>query len=203
VAQRNDRRAGAIRRTEFGLQVRLPHKLCQIAPLRRVKGYAVSASDVSHWVDTAKNICEILAIFGGAAWTYLNYFRGRIYKPRLECSVEASIEKHSGHSFLKAVVTIKNIGLSKVPIQQRGTGLLIYSANMLDRPPSFPSEVLWNEPVAAFGVFSGKTGVEPSEPIAESEMVALPQDDVLTHKVTLKVVSGEIWWTAESIVSHT
>ncbi len=161
------------------------------------------ASDFGHWVETAKNICEILAILVGAAWTYLNYFRGRIYKPRLECSVEASIERHSGHSFLKAIVTIRNIGLSKVPIQQRGTGLLIYSANMQDRPPSFPIEVLWGEPVAAFGVFSGKNGVEPSEPMSESVMVALPSGDVFTHKVTLKVVSGEIWWTAESIVSHT
>jgi hypothetical protein len=163
----------------------------------------VWASDVSHWVETAKNVCEILAIFGGAAWTYLNYFRGRIYKPRLECSIEASIEKHSGHSFLKAIVTIRNIGLSKVPIQQKGTGLLIYSANVQNRPPSFPSEVLWDEPVAAFGVLSGKNGVEPSEPISESLLVALPHGDAFTHKLTLKVVSGEIWWTAESIVSHT
>ncbi len=159
-------------------------------------------SDISHWVETAKNVCEILAILGGAAWTYLNYFRGRIYKPRLECSIEASIEKHSGHSFLKAAVKVRNIGLSKVPIQQKGTGLLIYSAKMQDQPPSFPSEVLWDEPVAAFDVFSGKNGVEPSEAISESVMIALPQGVVFTHKVTLKVVSGEIWWTAESIVSH-
>jgi hypothetical protein len=164
----------------------------------------VCISDVGHWVETAKNVCEILAIFGGAAWTYLNYFRGRIYKPRLECSVEAAIEKHSGHSFLKVIVGIKNIGLSKVPIQQKGTGLLIYAANTRGHNPSFPSEIRWNEPVAAFVVFSGRKWVEPSEPIAESLMVALPHGgDVFAYKVTLKVVSGKIWWTAETVVGDT
>jgi hypothetical protein len=163
----------------------------------------VFASDVSHWVETAKNICEILAIFGGAAWTYLNYFRGRIYKPKLECSVEASIEKHSGHSFLKAIVRIRNIGLSKVPIEQKGTGFLVYSRNTQGDNPSFPSEIQWREPVAAFVVFSGRKWVEPSESIAESVMVALPHGDAFTYKVTLKVVSGRIWWTAETLVGDT
>jgi hypothetical protein len=89
----------------------------------------VSASDFSRWVETAKSLCEILAIFAGGAWTYLNYFRGRLHKRRLECSVEASVEKHSGRSFLKVVVRMRNIGLSKVPIQQTGTALLIYSVD--------------------------------------------------------------------------
>jgi hypothetical protein len=163
----------------------------------------VSAWDFGHLVETAKNLCEILAILGGAAWTYLNYFRGRIYKLKLECSVETSIEKYAGHSFLKAAARIRNIGLSKVPIQQKGTALLVYSVNMQDRTPTFPSHVRWNEPVAAFDVFSGRKWVEPSESIAESLMVDLPHGGAFTYKVILKVVSGEILWTAEGIVADT
>jgi hypothetical protein len=163
----------------------------------------VFTSDFSHWVETVKNLCEILAIFGGAAWTYLNYFRGRTYNPRLECSIDASVEKHSGHSFLTTVVRVKNIGLSKVPIDQKGTALLIYSADLEDRAPSFPSQLRWNEPVAAFDVFAGQRWVEPAESIAESLMVDLPHGGTFTYKIALKVVSGEIWWTAESIVGDT
>ncbi len=98
-------------------------------------------SPIAAGVETLKNICEILAILVGAAWTYLNYFRGRTYKPRLECSVDASVEKHSGRSFLRATVRVRNIGLSKVPIEQKGTALLIYSANLQEQAPSFPSQV--------------------------------------------------------------
>jgi hypothetical protein len=113
------------------------------------------------------------------------------------------VEKHSGHSFLRAIVRIRNIGLSKVPIQQRGTALLIYSVNMQGRTPTFPSQVRWNEAVAAFDVFAGQRWVEPSESIAESLMVDLPHGGTFTYKVTLKTVSGKIWWTAESIVADT
>ena len=155
------------------------------------------------WVETVKNVCEILAILGGAAWTYLNYFRGRTYDPRLECLVEASVEEHSGQSFLRAVVRIRNNGLSKVPIQQKGTALLIYSVNTQEENPPFPSQVRWNKPVAAFDVFTGQKWVEPSEPMAESLMVTLPRGGTSTYKIALKVVSGRNLWTAETIVSNT
>jgi hypothetical protein len=100
-------------------------------------------------------------------------------------------------------VKIRNIGLSRVPIEPKGTALLIYSVIMQGRVPSFPTRVRWDGPVAAFGVFSGKKWVESSETITESFMVALPHGDILTYKVTLKVVSGEIWWTAENVVYDT
>jgi hypothetical protein len=158
---------------------------------------------ISSWVETVKNVCEILAILVGAAWTYLNYFRGRTYKPRLECSIDASVEKHSGHSFLQVAVKVRNIGLSRVPVDPRGTALLVYSLAAQDHTPSFPSQIRWDNPVAAFGLFSGKKWVESSETIAEALMVALPRAGAVTYKVTLKVVSGEIWWTAESILAHT
>ena len=150
-------------------------------------------------VETTKNIAEIGAIFGGAIWTYKNYFQGRIYKPRLECSVE----EHSGHSFLQVAARIRNIGLSKVRIEQKGTALLLYSVSLQGQSPSFPSQVRWNEPVAAFGVFSGRKWVESSESITEAWMVALPHGQALTYKVALKVVSGKIWWTAEKVVGDT
>jgi hypothetical protein len=121
----------------------------------------------------------------------------------LECAVEASLEEHLGHPFLKAEATIRNIGLSKVPIHRQGTALLIYSVNIRDRTPTFPSQVRWNQPVAAFPIFSGRKWVEPSESIAESMMVDLPHGGDFIYKVILKVVSGDILWTAEGIVADT
>jgi hypothetical protein len=98
---------------------------------------------------------------------------------------------------------MRNIGLSRVPIESKGTALLLYSITAEDQSPPFPSHVQWKEPVAAFDLFSGRKWVESSETITEALMVALPRSDVSTYKVTLKVVSREIWWTAESILAHT
>jgi hypothetical protein len=92
--------------------------------------------------------------------------------------------------------------LSKVSIQQKGTGLLIDSADMQGQAPLFPSEVRWKN-LAAFEVFSGNNGVEPSEPISESVMIALPHADAVAYRATLTVVSGEFWWTAATIVADT
>jgi hypothetical protein len=158
---------------------------------------------IASWVETVKNVCEILAILVGAAWAYLNYFRGRIYKPRLECAVDALIEKHSGHPFLRATVRVKNLGLSKVQIEQKGTALLIYSANLQEQAASFPIQVRWSNPVGAFDVFSGGSRVESSEAVAESIMVALPHGGDLAYKVALTIVSGDVWWTADAILGDT
>src|ERR1700722_998994 len=192
---------GSPGRTEFGLQVRLPTNF--LVRLETMFAETQAHALINSWVETIKGVCEILAILVGAAWTYLNYFRGRIYKHRLECSVDASIEKHAGHTFLRAAVRIRNIGLSRVPIEPKGTALLLYSIPAQDQAPSFPSHVEWEEPVAAFDLLAGRKWVESSEAVAEALMVALPRSDASTYKVTLKVVSGEIWWTAESILAHT
>jgi hypothetical protein len=74
-----------------------------------------------------------------------------------------------------------------------------YASPLFFVPTSNPM----GEPVAAFDVFSGSKWVEPSEPIAESSIVALPPGNALAYKATLKVVSGAIWWTAEAIVGDT
>jgi hypothetical protein len=100
-------------------------------------------------------------------------------------------------------VRIRNIGLSRVPIEKRGTALLIYPAHLPEEGPSFPSQVQRNEPVAAFDVFAGQPWVEPSEPTSESFMVTLPHKDRTIYKVALKVASGRVWWTAETVVEDT
>ncbi len=62
------------------------------------------------------------------------------------------------------------------------------------------SGAVGGKPVAGFEVFAGQKWAEPSEPIAESLLVALPRADGHIYRLALKVVSVRIWWTAETIV---
>jgi hypothetical protein len=100
-------------------------------------------------------------------------------------------------------VRVKNLGLSKVQIEQKGTALLIYSANLQEQAASFPIQVRWSNPAGAFDVFSGGSRVESSEAVAESIMVALPHGGDLAYKVALTIVSGDVWWTADAILGDT
>lgn len=150
-------------------------------------------------VEVAKNICEIVAILVGAFWTYLNYFRGRTYRPRLECAIDASVQEHSDYAYLKVVTRVKNVGLSKVPIDQEGTGLLVYSLRALDSGPSSPIQAKWNDSGGAFSVLTNHRWIEPGEPVSEPLMIALSDRTATAYKVMIKVISGKVSWTAETI----
>jgi hypothetical protein len=159
------------------------------------------AFGVGACVEVLKNIFEIAAIIMGGIWTYFNFFKGRTYRSRLECEVEGSIETHSSRSLLKVDVRIKNVGLSKVPIGHEGTILQLHSAVAMTTSPSWPCQVIWSdEPTAVFDVFKDHDSVEPSEPIEDQVLAELPDDAARAYKLTLKVLSKNLFWTAKTIV---
>jgi hypothetical protein len=158
---------------------------------------------VSAFVEVLKDFVETLAIIVGGFWTYLNYFKGRTYRSRLECNVEPSIVTHPPRSMLKVVVKVKNVGLSKVSIQQEGTALQLHRALTPKASPPWPCQAMWENDPALFDVFKEHTSVEPSEPIEDQVLVELPRDKASAYKLTLTVRSGKEFWTAKSIVQAT
>jgi hypothetical protein len=156
---------------------------------------------ISAFVELLKNVFEIAAIGAGAIWTYFNFFKGRTYRPRLECKVDGSVETHSGRSLMKVVVRAKNVGLSKVSIEQRGTILQVYPAVTQGSSPSFPCQVMWGDKPAVFDVFKDHAWVEPSEPVEDQVLIELPDNKAPAYKLNLKVLSKKISWTARNIVS--
>jgi len=155
---------------------------------------------VAAFVELLKNVVEIAAIGTGGFWTYFNFFKGRTYKPRLECRVDGSVETHSGRSLMKVVVRVKNVGLSKVSIEQKGTILQLYPAVSQSSSPSSPCQMIWSEKPAVFDVFKDQECVEPSEPIEDQVLVELPNDEAPAYKLALRVLSKKTWWTAGNIV---
>jgi len=155
---------------------------------------------VSAFVELLKNVCEIAAIITGAIWTYYNFFKGRTYRLRLECEVDGSIETYSGRAQLKVVVKARNVGLSKVLVDQKGTILQLHSAVPPNTVPSWPCQVTWSNEPAVFDVFKDHPSIEPSEPIEDQVLVELPDDNAPAYKLTLKVLSKKVSWTARNIV---
>jgi hypothetical protein len=155
---------------------------------------------VSAFVELVKNILEIIAIVAGGIWTYFNFFKGRTYRPRLECSVDGSVEESSGQRFLKVVVRAKNVGLSKVPIEQKGTILQLYEAIPPSSNPESPFQATWNDSPAVFDVFKEHAWIEPSEPVEDHVLIELPNNNAPAYKLNLKVLSKKISWTARNII---
>src|SRR5215203_2638373 len=67
-------------------------------------------------LDLLQSGFTILAIFVAGAWTYYNYFKGKIYK--IEPEVSGSVVTLNDVLHLKATLGVKNVGLSKVDIQE-------------------------------------------------------------------------------------
>ncbi|MGA7967719.1 MAG: hypothetical protein WB983_03735 [Terriglobales bacterium] len=152
------------------------------------------------FVEVVKNLCEITAIAMGGIWTYFNFFKGRTYKSRLECEVNGTVEIHSGQSWLKIVMKTKNVGRSKVPIGREGTVLQVQSAVVARTPPRWPMQANWREGPAVWGVFGDHDWLEPSEPIEDHLLIELPDDKTPAYRLTLRVLSGNLWWTATNVV---
>jgi len=157
---------------------------------------------MKEFVEILKNIFEIAAIIAGGVWTYFNYFKGRTYRSRLECNVEGSIITHSSRSLLRALVKVKNVGLSKVSIDQRGTILQLQRAVTCGKNPEWPCQAMWDDHPAVFDVFKEHPHVEPSEPVEDLVLVELPQDKdrLSAYRLILRVSSGKQVWIAKYIV---
>ena len=155
---------------------------------------------IAAFIEVLKDVFEIAAIAMGGVWTYFNFFKGRTYKSRLECEVHGSVETHSGQPWLKVVMKTKNVGLSKVPIERSGTFLQLHSAIAPRTCPPWPCQATWNQAPAVWGVFKDHDWLEPSEPIEDQMLIELPDDKAPAYSLTLKVLSGKLWWTATNIV---
>lgn len=137
-------------------------------------------------LEDAKTISEIFAIFVGGFWAYYRFFRGRTFRPRLEFLVSASVQRTGSSSELLAYLQMKNVGLSKVEISQRGSGLRVFRS--LPASPDDPTHVRW-ERLVTLPVFENHAWIEPSETIKEQMLLRVVLAESTAVKCELRIVS--------------
>jgi hypothetical protein len=158
------------------------------------------SSSLSTTLDVLDKVVKILAVIIGSAWAYLNYRRGRTFSHRLEPEISGKIFRYRNAWVLSGVAKVKNLGLSKVSIEQRGTAIIIDDLVLKtsqEESPKLETEEISN---GVLEVFKAHGWIEPGEPIEESFLFALPlQSDRVAVRVELRIVSEDIEWNADSI----
>jgi hypothetical protein len=101
--------------------------------------------------DILQKLFTTAAIIVGAIWTYFNFFRGRTYKIRLEPEVSGKAVTIDGLNHLVAAIRLKNVGLSRAEIEQKGSALELLAYNAPDGTKNIVSAA-W-APLTAFPVF--------------------------------------------------
>ncbi|HEY3971480.1 MAG TPA: hypothetical protein VGM18_00665 [Candidatus Sulfotelmatobacter sp.] len=158
-----------------------------------------SASLLSSILDVVDKVTKILAVVIGGGWAYLNYLRGRTFRKRLELKISGKPIWCRGVLFLSGSAQIKNVGLSKFSIEQRGTAI---SVSDLIPVPAVKNPVDASEElVKVRSVYKNHGWIEPGETIEESFLLQLPEDELRAAvKLELRVVAAHIEWNANSIV---
>jgi hypothetical protein len=146
--------------------------------------------------DWAK-LFQIAAIIVGAIAAYVKWFRGRLYRTRLEISV-VGILVEDPPCKLHATARLKNVGLSKAPIKHSRSCLRVFSA-MPTKPISEMIRVDWKRE-STFPIFQQHDWIESGETIEDQFLVTLPEGRPWTYRVEALITSGRINWTATGIV---
>ena len=150
-------------------------------------------------IDLVHTFLEIAAILIAGFWSYISYLRGRTFKLRMEPSIVGKSVEVGGVQFISGIARVKNVGLSKLPIEQTGTAILV--SDLLSPAPTLEPTCVNEGFTLVLEVFKKHTWVEPGEPIEELFMLRLPENpERVALKLQLRLVVRGIEWNADSII---
>jgi hypothetical protein len=72
--------------------------------------------DAKTTIEEVNNVVTSAAVVVGGIWAYFKFIRGRTFAHRAELDVTPSLDQSTGASYLSVTVTLKNTGLSKLPL---------------------------------------------------------------------------------------
>ncbi len=155
---------------------------------------------LDQWDKLISIIQKIIASAGiiiGAIWAYFNYFRGRINRPRLETNVSGKIIKHNETLLLIATIKIKNVGLSKIDIQQKGSGMRIIGFEKQNEVKNLTK--LEGVRIKTVPILTKHSWIEPNETIEDVHTYILPNKEYYGINLDVRLVTKKIVWRFSSV----
>lgn len=146
---------------------------------------------VSNLLDDGEKLFTILGVIAAGFWVYVNFLRGRTYRPRLELKVSGALSREGEYTSLIAVISLKNVGLAKVQLLKRGTA---FTVNYSPMPTSLPEPAAikeWRQ-IDISDLFASHQWIESGEVIDEHRLVVLPKGDYLAFCLDARVVSPRL-----------
>jgi hypothetical protein len=150
-------------------------------------------------LDVIDEIVKIAAVVVAGAWAYLNYVRGRTHRRRLEINLSGALSEHAGEEFFFGSCSAKNVGLSKAPLNEEGSGISLFALRMATR--SDGSKRLVPEELVVLSLFAKHGWIEPGETISEPVAIPLPKGTLplLGVRVDAMISNGKTTWNASQI----
>lgn len=152
--------------------------------------------------DLVQSLLTSTGILIGGGWAYFKYLRGHTFGERLEVTAHGTITR--AHS-LSVTLQAKNVGLSKVPVVQEGSGLRIsaYVAQpqRLETEAEVPGlEATWRR-LETVPIFESDKWIDPGETIREQRLFTLPDGVPEIVKLELFLQSKKFAWHGSAVVT--
>jgi len=143
-------------------------------------------------LDRVEKVLKIAAYLVGGGWVYFNFFKGRTYRPRLELRVTGQLSRRTTPEFVQVAVTVKNVGLSKVEVSQRGTALRLFAYDKSAKDG-------WKH-LDTYGILTSHQWIEPGELLEEPALYELDLRDVSAIRAVVVVTGKKTMWEASCIL---
>jgi len=147
-----------------------------------------------------KDVVQIVATIVGAVWAYIKFFRGRTFKRRLELGVACLIVSQGDHNYLSTSIQLKNVGLSRLTLKNRTTGLLTYWSLPAEVGQEDALEVRWSKSYTFVSAFSSHEYIEGGETINETLLLEVLPAPAKAYKLILKVTGHGMTWKSKTAV---
>ena len=146
--------------------------------------------DIKNILDNLQKVFTILAILIGGIWAYFNFFKGRVYRIRVEPTISGKVFDKDGTTYLIVKLQLKNAGLSKVDIQHKGSGFRIFTYKEEGQPPD--TQPVESERLGTFSIFEDHGWIESGETIVEEQLVSIPNNHHFAFLLELRVVAHRV-----------
>ena len=160
-------------------------------------------SSVLNWIislsiDKWQKFVQIVALVLGGIGAYIRWFKGRIYRGRLESKITGAAVWENDNIYINVVTSIKNIGLAKLDVDQRETALRL--SYCTTRTNVLESSLVFWEHIGTFCVFENDHFIESGETIQDEMIIAVPKINVHAFQLELGVSAGRSIWKSRAIV---
>lgn len=126
--------------------------------------------DLQAATTVAYNIVTSSAVVVGGVWAYFKFVRGRTFANRAELSVSASFNGSPDQVYFCATVTLKNTGLSRLPLNNNMKVIRIFGAAA---SKSDAGEVKW-ERISTLPVLDQHEWLEAQETVTDTIVYRVP-----------------------------
>jgi len=156
-------------------------------------------SKTKDFTDVFSNATQGVGLIAAGVWAYFKFIKGRTFQETLISNVSGRVLLIDGNAFLIVTTQIKNVGSSKVTLNQELSVLTVFEYV----PPRTQEIVIAiDNPLTSLPAFvDKKSHLEPNEGIKTQRLLALPLLSRIAYRLELEIRSDTDYkWQTMSIV---